>query len=80
MKDCRPRDARKKHSRRRGPTVGFPNGLTHQTQLVGRGAATISYVPLVAKRFRAGRGFRDGAANDPAFCDFAQRQRGGDKY
>jgi len=49
-------------------TFAYPCG----EKFVGRGAATISYVPLVAKRFRAGRGFRDEAANDPVFCDFAQ--------
>ncbi len=49
-------------------TFAYPCG----EKFVGRGAATISYVPLVAKRFGAGRGFRDEAANDPIFCDFAQ--------
>lgn len=49
-------------------TFAYPCG----EKFVGRGAATISYVPLVAKLFRAGRGFRDEAANDPVFCDFAQ--------
>ena len=49
-------------------TFAYPCG----EKFVGRGAATVSYVPLVAKRFRAGRGFRDEAANDPVFCDFAQ--------
>jgi hypothetical protein len=29
-------------------------------------------VPLIAERFAAGRGWRDEAANDPAFCDPAQ--------
>ncbi len=41
-------------------------------KFIGRGAATVSCVPLVAKRFLAGRCFRDEAANDPVFCDFAQ--------
>ncbi len=49
-------------------TFAYPCG----EKFVGRGAATVSYVPLVAKKFRAGRGFRDEAANDPLFCDFAQ--------
>ena len=31
-----------------------------------------SYVPLVAQHFIAGRGFRDEAPNDPAYCDLAQ--------
>ena len=39
---------------------------------VGRGAATKSYVPLVAELFFTGRGWLDEGPNDPAFCDFAQ--------
>ncbi len=42
----------------------------HKT--IGRGTATQSYVPLVAKHFVAGRGFRDESHNDPAYCDLAQ--------
>jgi peptidoglycan/xylan/chitin deacetylase (PgdA/CDA1 family) len=49
-------------------TFAYPCG----EKFIGRGAQTVSYVPLVAKRFRAGRGFRDEAANDPIFCDLAQ--------
>jgi len=49
-------------------TFAYPCG----SKFIGRGAATQSYVPVIAARFRAGRGFRDEAANDPAFCDFAQ--------
>lgn len=49
-------------------TFAYPCGQ----KFIGRGAKTRSYVPLVAKRFRCGRGFRDEAANDPMFCDFAQ--------
>jgi peptidoglycan/xylan/chitin deacetylase (PgdA/CDA1 family) len=49
-------------------TFAYPCG----EKFIGRGTDTKSYVPLVAKRFRAGRGFRDEAANDPVFCDFAQ--------
>ena len=49
-------------------TFAYPCG----EKFIGRGTATVSYVPLVAKRFLAGRGFRDEAANDPLFCDFAQ--------
>lgn len=49
-------------------TFAYPCGQ----KFVGRGAATKSYVPLVAKHFRCGRGFRDEAANDPVFCDLAQ--------
>jgi peptidoglycan/xylan/chitin deacetylase (PgdA/CDA1 family) len=49
-------------------TFAYPCGQKY----VGRGQATRSYVPLVAERFRAGRGWRDEGANDPAFCDPAQ--------
>jgi|SRR5947209_3891470 len=49
-------------------TFAYPCG----DKFIGRGAETQSYVPLVAKRFLAGRGFRDESANDPAFCDMAQ--------
>lgn len=41
-------------------------------KFIGRGEAAASYVPLVAKRFRTGRGFRDEGPNDPAFCDLSQ--------
>jgi hypothetical protein len=41
-------------------------------KFVGRGEATRSYVPLVAKHFLAGRGFRNEATNDPIRCDLAQ--------
>jgi peptidoglycan/xylan/chitin deacetylase (PgdA/CDA1 family) len=49
-------------------TYAYPCGMKY----VGRGEHTRSYVPLVAKRFLAGRGWRDEGANDPAFCDPAQ--------
>jgi peptidoglycan/xylan/chitin deacetylase (PgdA/CDA1 family) len=49
-------------------TFAYPCGQ----KFVGRGVDVKSYVPLVAKRFLAGRGFRDEAANDPALCDLAQ--------
>ncbi|HZU25640.1 MAG TPA: polysaccharide deacetylase family protein [Bryobacteraceae bacterium] len=52
----------------RAVTFAYPCG----EKFIRRGEQTQSYVPLVAKRFLAGRGFRDEAANDPAFCDFAQ--------
>lgn len=39
---------------------------------VGRGARTESTVPLVAALFQTGRGWRDEAANDPLYADFAQ--------
>jgi peptidoglycan/xylan/chitin deacetylase (PgdA/CDA1 family) len=38
----------------------------------GRAEATQSYVPLVAERFIAGRGFLDQGPNDPLRCDMAQ--------
>lgn len=41
-------------------------------KFVGRGEATRSYVPLIAKRFLTGRGYFDEAMNDPLLCDFAQ--------
>ncbi len=48
-------------------TFAYPCGQ----DFVGRGEATQSYVPVVAKRFLAGRGFRDKWANDPRSCDLA---------
>ena len=54
-------------------------GVTPQTfayccgqKYVGRGATQHSFVPLIAKYFIAGRGFRDEDANDPIFVDLAQ--------
>jgi peptidoglycan/xylan/chitin deacetylase (PgdA/CDA1 family) len=41
-------------------------------KFVGRGEQTRSFVPLVAKHFRVGRGFRDECPCDPAFTDLAQ--------
>ena len=49
-------------------TFAFPCGQ----KFIGRGADVQSYVPLVARRFLAGRGFRDEGANDPVRCDLAQ--------
>jgi hypothetical protein len=49
-------------------TFAYPCGL----KFVGRGLDVRSYVPLVAERFVAGRGYLDESANDPAFCDLAQ--------
>ncbi len=49
-------------------TFAYPCGQ----KFVGRGRKLRSYVPLVAKRFLAGRGFRDEAANDPFQCDCSQ--------
>ena len=39
---------------------------------VGAGVNTKSYIPLIAKKFETGRGWRDEDANDPLFCNFAQ--------
>jgi peptidoglycan/xylan/chitin deacetylase (PgdA/CDA1 family) len=39
---------------------------------VGRGEQVRSYVPLIARHFVAGRGFRDESCNEPACCDLAQ--------
>jgi len=41
-------------------------------KFIGRGINTKSYVPLVSELFISGRGWRDEAMNDPAFCDLAQ--------
>jgi len=49
-------------------TYAYPCGMKY----VGRGVHARSYVPLVAERFLAGRGWRDEGANDPMFCDPAQ--------
>jgi peptidoglycan/xylan/chitin deacetylase (PgdA/CDA1 family) len=48
-------------------TFAYPCGQT----FVGRGENLQSYVPLVAKHFRAGRAFRSESANVPGFCDLA---------
>jgi peptidoglycan/xylan/chitin deacetylase (PgdA/CDA1 family) len=52
----------------RAMTFAYPCGQ----KFVGHGVDVKSYVPLVAKRFLVGRGFRDEMANDPAVCDLAQ--------
>ena len=49
-------------------SFAFPCGQ----KFTGRGVNVKSYVPLVARRFLTGRGFRDEMANDPARCDLAQ--------
>jgi peptidoglycan-N-acetylglucosamine deacetylase len=41
-------------------------------KFIGRGTNTRSYVPLVAKMFVVGRGWRDESMNDPVFCDLSQ--------
>ncbi|HEX5323436.1 MAG TPA: hypothetical protein VFW40_06590, partial [Capsulimonadaceae bacterium] len=52
----------------RPTTFAYPCGQ----KFVGRGVDVQSYVPLVAKSFLAGRGYRDQNANDPSVCDLAQ--------
>ncbi len=48
-------------------SFAYPCGQT----FVGRGEERHSYVPLVARRFRTGRGYLNEAANDPQVCDLA---------
>jgi peptidoglycan/xylan/chitin deacetylase (PgdA/CDA1 family) len=48
-------------------TFAYPCGQT----FVGRGTNLKSYIPLVAKRFIAGRAFNNETPNDPEFCDLA---------
>src|SRR5437016_1174153 len=49
-------------------TFAYPCGQ----KFIGRGEKTRSYVPLIARQFLAGRGFRDEFINNPAVCDLAQ--------
>ena len=49
-------------------TFAYPCGQ----KFVGRGRHTRSYVPVVAERLLAGRGWLGEGPNDPAFCDPAQ--------
>jgi len=49
-------------------SFGYPCGQT----IVGRGAGTHSYVPLVSVMFETGRRWLDEGPNDPKFCDMAQ--------
>lgn len=39
---------------------------------VGRGVNTKSYIPVIASKFKSGRGWLDEGPNDPVFCDLAQ--------
>jgi len=48
-------------------TFAYPCGQT----FVGRGLERRSYVPVVARLFLAGRGFREEFLNRPDFCDLA---------
>lgn len=49
-------------------TFAYPCGQ----KFVGRGVDVKSYVPLVADRFLAGRGYLDEVGNNPLICDLAQ--------
>lgn len=48
-------------------TFAYPCGETH----VGRGERAASYVPVVARRYLAGRGYYHDHPNDPRYCDLA---------
>lgn len=51
------------------PTVyAYPCGQT----FIGRGKNTQSFVPIISDLFVAGRGWRNEAPVDPAYCDMAQ--------
>jgi peptidoglycan/xylan/chitin deacetylase (PgdA/CDA1 family) len=51
------------------PTVyAYPCGQT----FIGRGKNTQSFVPVISDLFVAGRGWRNEAPVDPAYCDMAQ--------
>jgi len=52
----------------RPTTFAYPCGQT----FVGQGETCRSYVPLVAKHFTCGRGYRTEIVNDPPWCDLAQ--------
>jgi peptidoglycan/xylan/chitin deacetylase (PgdA/CDA1 family) len=52
---------------RRPRTLAYPCGQS----FVGRGAERASYVPVVARRFLAGRGCGSETPNDPRRCDLA---------
>jgi hypothetical protein len=54
----------------RPQTFAYPAGFTY----VGEGVHAASYVPVVARRYVAGRAYRSEFANDPEWCDFAQLQ------
>jgi len=49
-------------------TFAYPCGQ----KFVGRGTGLQSYVPIIAEKFIAGRGWLDENSNDPVFCDMAQ--------
>jgi peptidoglycan/xylan/chitin deacetylase (PgdA/CDA1 family) len=49
-------------------TFAYTGGYT----FVGSGRRTRSYVPIIARRYLAGRGYRSDVMNDPALCDLAR--------
>jgi beta-glucosidase len=49
-------------------SFAYPCGQT----FVGKGAATTSYVPVIATHFQTGRLWMSEAPNDPSYCDFSQ--------
>ena len=49
-------------------SFAYPCGQT----FVGRGVNTKSYIPVIASKFKSGRGWLDEGPNDPVFCDLAQ--------
>jgi len=49
-------------------TFAYPCGQ----KFVGRGQSLQSYVPVIANRFRVGRGYNDTTTNAPSFFDPAQ--------
>jgi peptidoglycan/xylan/chitin deacetylase (PgdA/CDA1 family) len=51
----------------RTETFAYPCGQS----FVGRGEGRTSFVPLVARRFVAGRGYGSETSNDPGRCDLA---------
>ena len=52
----------------RAASFAYPCGQ----KFVGRGLDARSYVPLIARTFRTGRGWLGESSNDPWFCDMAQ--------
>mgnify|MGYP002476544349 CR=1 FL=1 len=55
-----------------GPRVLLTSVVVLWSVFTGLSGMVRSYVPLVARHFVAGRGFRDESCNAPACCDLAQ--------
>jgi peptidoglycan/xylan/chitin deacetylase (PgdA/CDA1 family) len=55
---------------RSATTFAYPCGQ----YFLGRGQNTVSYIPVIARHFLAGRAFYTPSGNDPAFCDLARLQ------